>query len=474
MQNWLLQFFQEESILDSRPLPKAGSERRYTRIRTDKGSYILCEGSSEADYKSFIYLTLHFSKYNLPVPLLLATHEESRSYVLSDGGKIDLLHEVQTHGHTEPVKDLYKKCLHQLVRLQVDAGSTLDPLQCSVQHPFNAHFIQADLNYFKYYFLDRFSISYDRMSWHNEVEQFSERVAQSQPVGFMYRDFQGRNILIQENEPVFIDYQGGMQGPIAYDVASLLWQAKAQLPVAWKQELLQYYTEALQQYLPNTSTDLQAGYGNLVLVRLLQVLGAYGLRGIIEKKSHFISSIPYGLENIETWLSLYSGTGLPTLDAVLKQLAAPEFRQQFHPPITSSSGSTFKVLVQSFSFKKGLPPDETGNGGGYIFDCRGLLNPGRFEEYKKLTGRDQPVIDFLEQKTKTPEFLNHVKSVLAISIEDYLARGFENLQISFGCTGGQHRSVYCADQIARYIQETYGVQPMVRHVVQDAKNWVND
>jgi hypothetical protein len=267
----------------------------------------------------------------------------------------------------------------------------------------------------------------------------------------MFRDFQGRNIMVKEGVVSFIDYQGGMTGPLQYDVASLLWQAKAQLPPAWKQSLYLEYKNAVSKLISIDQTLFDADYSLLVLIRLLQVLGAYGLRGIIQQRAHFISSIPSGLRNLQEWAATYTLDDYPILQEIIAQLGQESFMHRFDPmpaaaDKTPMATSKLQIHVQSFSFKQGLPTDQYGNGGGFVFDCRGILNPGRFDAYKKL---------------------------IAISIEDYMQRGFEHLEINFGCTGGQHRSVYCADAIAAHIQKMYPVKVSVSHVVQDAKNWVN-
>jgi hypothetical protein len=326
--------------------------------------------------------------------------------------------------------------------------------------------------------LDLQDVHYDKAALHAEFNRLSDRISGIHPKYFMFRDFQGRNIMVKEGVVSFIDYQGGMTGPLQYDVASLLWQAKAQLPPAWKQSLYLEYKNAVSKLISIDQTLFDADYSLLVLIRLLQVLGAYGLRGIIQQRAHFISSIPSGLRNLQEWAATYTLDDYPILQEIIAQLGQESFMHRFDPmpaaaDKTPMATSKLQIHVQSFSFKQGLPTDQYGNGGGFVFDCRGILNPGRFDAYKKLTGRDQAVIEFLESKTRVAEFLDHCKQLIAISIEDYMQRGFEHLEINFGCTGGQHRSVYCADAIAAHIQKMYPVKVSVSHVVQDAKNWVN-
>ena len=305
-----------------------------------------------------------------------------------------------------------------------------------------------------------------------EFERLSTSLHETSYRYFMYRDFQSRNILVHEDKLCFIDYQGGMNGPLQYDVASLLWQAKADLPEEWKEELFSHYADEIKTQISIDEVKFRIEYQQIVLVRLLQVLGAYGLRGLIEKRPHFISSIAQGLANLSKWLQKYSLSNYPTLTYVVNELTQEIIIKKYNT-VKANQDSKLKVRVNSFSYKKGIPADDSGNGGGFVFDCRGILNPGRFEEYKKLTGRDQPVKDFLESKTKIHEFLQAAKQAVDISIEDYLERGFENLIISFGCTGGQHRSVYSADAMSKHLKDKYNLDAVVTHVEQEAKGWVN-
>jgi hypothetical protein len=292
----------------------------------------------------------------------------------------------------------------------------------------------------------------------------------------MYRDFQSRNILIQNEEVRFIDFQGGMKGAVQYDVASLLWQAKADLPVEWKEDLLQFYIAELEKQLGEKvdRTRFEGQYNGYVLIRLLQVLGAYGFRGLFERKAHFLTSIPLALRNVKSFLQQHHvGISVPEFERLLHIIVGDAMIERFLPQRANES-TPLTVEINSFSYKTtGIPKDESEHGGGFVFDCRSIYNPGRFEAYKTLTGRDKEVKDFLEQQSKMPHFLNSVFSIMDIAVEDYMARKFEKLQVSFGCTGGQHRSVYAADALARHLKNKYGVKIQLQHLVQDAKNWKN-
>lgn len=466
------QYLGKENILAIEDIPGGGSDRSYQRIITKEGSFILAENKHVEENECFFYFTNHFRTYHLPLPKLLAVNEDRTQYLLEDVGKEDLLHHVLNVGFTEEVKTLYKKSLAHLVIMQTKASADLDYSRCFSSSAFDAQSVLADLNYFKYYFLDMKKVPYNKRKLLDEFNQLSERIAIASPQGFMYRDFQGRNILIQTNEPHFIDYQGGMKGPLTYDVASLLWQAKANLPSEWKKELYQYYVTCLRKEIEVDEQQLEHSYSEILLVRLLQVLGAYGLKGLIEKRTHFIESISFGLQNISSWQEQFDLKDMPELSGILQFISSEQFKSEFKM-MKAADDCPLQILVQSFSYKKGIPTDPSGNGGGFVFDCRGVFNPGRYEEYKKQTGRDKAVISFLEKKTKIHEFLNAAKEVVSINIDDYIERGFQHLQINFGCTGGQHRSVYCADQMASFIENKYGLKPIVFHIEQEAKGWKN-
>jgi len=292
---------------------------------------------------------------------------------------------------------------------------------------------------------------------------------------FLYRDFQSRNILLKDGQVHFIDFQGGMKGALQYDVASLLWQAKAELSDSWKDSLLEYYMDCVEELLEKEidRVSFVAQYNGYVLIRLLQVLGAYGFRGLFERKAHFLISIPLALRNLK-WFVNHRRTGitLPEFDRLLGLVIDDGQIHRFEP-IQADQNTPLVVHIRSFSYRKAVPADDSGNGGGFVFDCRGILNPGRIEEFRTQTGRDKPVRDYLEQQTRMPEFLNGVYNIVDISVEDFIKRGFSSLCVSFGCTGGQHRSVYAADAVARHLRNKYHVKIDLHHIEQEAKNWVN-
>lgn len=400
---------------------------------------------------------------------------DKKFYIQSDLGDTSFFDIIQKEGFTERTMELYRKTFAQLAQLQINGGIGLDYDYCIATRSFDRNAIYSDLLYFKYYFLRTLQLHYDKNLLLNDFETLGYFLMQERNKFFMHRDFQSRNVMVKDEKVYFIDYQGGMKGALQYDVASMLWQAKAGIPFEWRDELVAYYFDRVNDLLDKqlVREDFMDNYHGFVLIRMLQTLGAYGFRGLFERKAHFISSIPFGLRNLKWFLENKKiPVRLPELQKVLEAMVSDDIIKRFE---TKKAGpdSKLTVNIHSFSYKKGLPEDPSGNGGGFAFDCRGILNPGRFEEYKKLTGRDKDVQDFLMYKTEMPAFLQHVYSLVDISVNDYLERNFENLQVNFGCTGGQHRSVFAADSLARHLQQKFGCKVQVKHIIQEEKNWIN-
>ncbi len=453
-------------------IPQSGGDRIYFRIIQGDQSWIATYNTNIRENDTFIYFAGHFYAKGLPVPNVLAISEDHSIYLQADLGTVSLLEVLEKEGKTDYVFGLFQKSLKALAKLQVQGGQGLDYSYCLTSHEFGKHSILTDLLYYKYYFLDTLQYPYDKQTLIDEFELLSDQLASKQFNHFLFRDFQSRNIIVNNDEVYFIDFQGGMQGGLSYDVASLLWQAKAELPNEWKEKLLDYYIQEVQQLLPTPIDTVQfkKQYNGFVLLRLLQVLGAYGFRGLFERKAHFLTSIPLGLNNLKNFLQVYKlDKDTPVFAGILDWMVGEEVIQRFVPP-TANEQTLLVITINSFSYKKGLPKDDSENGGGFIFDMRGILNPGRYEEYKKLSGLDKPVQDFLEQNTKMNTFLNSVWDLIDITVENYLTRDFESLQINFGCTGGQHRSVFAAEQTARHLKNKYKVKVDLTHT--NKANWV--
>ncbi len=456
-------------------IPQSGSDRIYFRIFTADSSYVATYGKNIRENDTFIYFTNHFRSCGCPVPEILAVNDDKTIYIQEDLGNISLLNKLDELGYSNEVYALFQSSLRQLAHLQIKGDRKLDYNRCITSHEFGKQAIMSDLLYFKYYFLDTLQIPYDKEKLLDGFDKLSTFLTDTDHKYFMFRDFQSRNIMIRDGQIYYIDYQGGMKGALQYDVASMLWQARAELPEEWKNSLLEYYIDCAEEKLDASieRSRFTSQYNGYVLIRLLQVLGAYGFRGLFERKAHFLTSIPLALNNLKSFLtSKSSGIELPEFDRLLNLIISEDIVRRFKP-VQADERTPLVVNINSFSYKKGIPPDISGNGGGFVFDCRGLLNPGRFDEYKKLTGRDKSVQDFLEQRTKMAEFLNSIFTIVDISVEDYIKRGFKNLQVSFGCTGGQHRSVFAADSLARHLKNKFKVKIELNHVEQESKKWIN-
>ena len=465
-------------------LPQSGSERRYFRLHDIAGTVIGTYGANVKENETFIYFSSHFKEKNLAVPKILTVSDDKMFYLQEDFGDVSLLHHLESKGFTDEVYGLFKKSLESLAQLHVKGDDGLDYSSCLTNAEFGKEAIMADLLYFKYYFLDALRKPYDKQKLINDFEALSNYLTHTEYKYFMFRDFQSRNIMVKENAVVgvnssntihFIDYQGGMKGAPQYDVASMLWQARANLPDEWKEKLLDDYMSSFENIIgqPIDRNIFKSQYNGYVLIRLLQVLGAYGFRGLFERKAQFLTSIPLALRNLKEFFQNQSlGISVPEFKKVLDMCLADEIIQQF-TPTQATPDTPLIIKICSFSYRQQIPQDDSGNGGGFIFDCRGILNPGRVDSMKTQTGRDKEVKDFLEQQTKMPEFLNSVFDIVDTTVEEYIKRDFESLMVSFGCTGGQHRSVYAADAMARHLKNKFKVKVELKHIIQEQKNWTN-
>lgn len=461
----------EVSSIDK--IPQAGSDRQYFKLHTNEGTFIATQGMNIKENETFFYFSEQFNNKGLSVPKVLCISQDRTLYIQDFLGEKALLDVLEEKGLVTDVYSLYKDSLQQLALLQVNGHDGLDYSKCLTNSSFGKQAIMADLLYFKYYFLDALGKPYDKQKLIDDFEALSNYLSHTEYKFFMFRDFQSRNIMIKSNGgPAFIDFQGGMQGAPQYDVASLLWQAKANLPDTWKNNLLDDYINFFEVAVnEKVNRDVfKSQYNGYVLIRLLQVLGAYGFRGLFERKAHFLTSIPLALDNLKSFISQFGmGIAVPELKKVLDLCISEEITNRF-TPVQATAETPLVVTIKSFSFKKqGYPKDETENGGGFVFDMRGILNPGRFDEYKLLSGLDKPVKDFLEQETLMPVFVNSMLSMVDINVEDYIKRGFASLCVNFGCTGGQHRSVYAAEALARHLKNKFKVKVQLEHMNQ--ANW---
>lgn len=490
-------------------LAGAGSNRMYYRMTDSEGQNVIgCIGTSRDENHAFIYLAAHFQKRRLSVPQVLAVSKDEMRYLQTDLGTTSLFDAIkggrEAGGrYTLKEQELLKATIRELPNVQFRGARDLDFSQCYPQPAFDAEGVQFDLNYFKYCFLKATGLDFHELKLEADFRLMTKDLTSEQSESFMYRDFQARNVMIGYDAPsaegeqgqsspriCFIDFQGGRRGPFYYDLASFLWQASAKYPEKLRMELLDEYYRAAQQYTEMPQREVfDKRLSLFVLFRTMQVLGAYGFRGYFERKAHFIQSIPAAIQNLRHLLA----TGdypYPYLVEILTKLTElPQYQQPEETPQARADGfkttdanpynahpkdgpATFSkydgkgplvVKVFSFSYGKGIPEDESGNGGGYVFDCRSTHNPGRYEPYKMLTGLDEPVIRFLEDDGEILTFLDSVYKVADAHVARYIQRGFTSLMFCFGCTGGQHRSVYSAQHLAEHIHQKFGVEVRICH-----------
>jgi aminoglycoside/choline kinase family phosphotransferase len=412
---------------------------------------------------AFLEFSRHFRRRGLPVPEIYAEDLSHGAYLEEDLGDTTLFDFLGQHRTGDvidaPAVEAYRKAVAVLPRFQVDAGRDLNYKACYPRSSFDRQSIAWDLNYFKYYFLRLAGIPFNEQALEVDFSRLTKLLLSASHDYFLYRDFQSRNIMLHGGQPFFIDYQGGRKGALQYDIASLLYDGKADLPPELRQTLLDHYLDCLAEFAPVDRGAFMEHYYAYVYVRILQALGAYGFRGFYERKTHFLQSVPYALKNLR-WLA--ANVRLPiALPALLDALSAITESEKLQS--LASSASTLTVRVFSFSFHREVPVDESGNGGGFIFDARSLPNPGREERFRALTGRDAAVIDYLSHEDSVHQFLASVFSLVDTSVATYQRRGFSNLMVSFGCTGGQHRSVYLAEQLAKHLRKNAGVEVIVRH-----------
>ena len=487
-------------------LTGSASHRRYYRLTgADGRSLIGVEGTDADENRAFLTIDRHFAAKGINVPKVVAV--DGLCYLQEDLGSTvlyDALASGRASGNYGPDEiALLRKTLAALPKIQVEGARGLDWSVCYPQPSFDARMVDFDLNYFKYDFLKLSGLEFNEVRLQDDFDCLREGLLAEPSDTFLYRDFNARNVMLVDGEPYFIDFQGGRRGPVYYDVASFLWQARARYPETLREELLQVYLDALRAYGPVDETHFRDRLRLFILFRMLQVLGCYGYRGLWEGNKAFSSSIPPALEIVK---SLLPFADYPYLSEVLKNLCGGALSPEgvFFPepsaikdcsvPPTASRGplplmrprvatgsgkntpsgerAPLTVTVYSFSFKKGIPEDTSGNGGGYVFDCRSVHNPGKYERFKQLTGLDKPVIDFLEEDGEILRFLDNVYSLVDAHVERFLQRGFTHLQVSFGCTGGQHRSAYCAQHLAEHLVAKYPVKVHLIHRERGIEQWL--
>ena len=480
------------------PLAGAGSNRAYYRFYDADGHTVIgVVGTSRDEDHAFIYLTRHFGTRQLPVPAILAVSDDELRYLQTDLGSTSLYDALKGGRdaggrYNQHERQLLLRTIRELPNIQLRGARGLDWTVCYPQPEFDEDSVRFDLNYFKYCFLKATELDFHELKLEADFRMFARDLTAEPSDSFLYRDFQARNVMLDgQGQPHFIDYQGGRRGPYYYDLASFLWQASARYPNKLRRELVYEYYQSLRNYTEVPSERHFVHRLSLfVLFRTLQVLGAYGFRGYFERKRHFIDSIPPAIDNLRQLLQLRDAFPYPYMMDMLRRLTdLPAFTRISQPAANRTDGlrtadtnvyaahpqdgpATFSkydgrgplvVRVFSFSYRRGIPEDESGNGGGYVFDCRSTHNPGRYEPYKKLTGLDEPVIRFLEDDGEILTFLDSVYRLADAHVQRYLQRGFTDLMFSFGCTGGQHRSVYSAQHLAEHLHDKFGIEVRICH-----------
>jgi aminoglycoside/choline kinase family phosphotransferase len=413
---------------------------------------------------AFLEFSRHFRRHGLPVPEIYAEDLSQNAYLEEDLGNTTLFELLGQNRDGDVIAPLaveaYRKVVAALPRFQVEAGGDLNYKVCYPRSSFDRQSIAWDLNYFKYYFLRLAGIPFNEQALELDFTRLTKFLLSANHDYFLYRDFQSRNVMLREGQPFFLDYQGGRKGALQYDIASLLFDGKADLPPELRQQLLDHYLDSLSSYISVDRDAFMEHYYAYVYVRILQALGAYGYRGFFERKAHFLQSVPYALKNL-AWLA--ANVKLPiALPALMESLAGMSSSEKLQGLSASADG--LMVRIFSFSFHRQMPVDETGNGGGFVFDARSLPNPGREERFKQLTGKDASVAEYLNQQESVHQYLASVLSLVDSGVANFRRRGFKNLMVSFGCTGGQHRSVFLAEQLAKHLQAAGGVEVVVRHI----------
>ncbi len=455
-------------------IKQQGSNRIYSRETDPSGrSIIRVVGTNRDENRAFIYMARHFRAIGLPVPEVYSVSPDEMTYTQEDLGDTLLFDHLDDY-------TLLSRTIRALAHMQVAGARDFDWSVCFPVPAMDERSIRWDLNYFKYCFLKLTGIEFSEPRLEDEFDTLVKKLtANANANAFLYRDFQSRNVMIRDGQPWFIDFQGGRRGPTQYDVASFLWQARANFAPELRERLIDEYLDEMEKIFESSNLRIfdrdawKAALPHFVLFRTLQVLGAYGFRGYHERKPHFLQSIPNALRNLRDILTRLPE--YPYLRELAESLSAKRSNSETvlqAQPVIQRSGLV--VTVYSFSFKKGIPNDDSGNGGGYVFDCRSTHNPGKYDEYKSLTGLDQPVIDFLEADGEILRFLESVDRLVDHHVERFLERGFTHLQVAFGCTGGQHRSVYSAEHLAHHLHEKYGVRVHLIHRERGIDKWLNE
>jgi aminoglycoside/choline kinase family phosphotransferase len=464
----LFQQWADETAITINILPKSGSSREYFRIKSENKSAIGVYNQDQRENEAFIEFSKDFKKKGLKVPEIYADKKEYGIYLQEDLGGETIYQRIEKirneENYQEQLYSLIKTAVDDLVDFQYKADKNLDYSLSYPREAFDRQSMNWDLSYFKYYFLKLADIEFDEQHLENDFNDLIDILLKSGPKLFLFRDFQTRNIMIKDDELFYIDYQGGRKGSIHYDLASILFDSKADIPQSMRDKLVNDYCDKANEVFDIDREKFNREFYFFVLIRIMQAMGAYGFRGFYEGKTHFLKSIPFAVNNLNWILKNINFEGnIQYLLSTLKKITTSK------KLLDIANQDVLKVSINSFSYKKGIPQDTSGNGGGFVFDCRWIHNPGRYQEYKTLNGRDQAVIDFLD---KEPDMHIHLQSVFSLvdrSVKRFIDRGFTHLMVNFGCTGGQHRSVYSAEKLAKYLKKNFNIRVDVHHIEQNIR-----
>ena len=454
----------KEKITAIEDIKSDGSNRKILRLKNTNRSVVGFFGPDKSENNAFVSFSKHFKNQSLPVPEIFAYEPLNKIYLETDLGNETLFDFLEKHRKNSDLDSetisYYKKSLKWLSFFQIKALENFDFENCYPRQAFDRQSIMWDLNYFKYYFAKLAGIPFNEEKLENDFILFSDFLVKTRSDFFLYRDFQSRNIMIKNNETWFIDYQGGRKGALQYDVASLLYDAKADINPELREELLIYYLFLPEIKKAISKEEFIAFYYPYVIIRIMQALGAYGLRGFYEKKTHFLQSVPYAIKNLE-WI-IENTNCLKEYSEMLKIFKRIISSSQLRQFTKRKLGLNLKIY--SFSYKNGIPQDYSGHNGGFVFDCRCLPNPGKEEKYKELTGKDIEVIRYFEEKKEVSNFFDKAVSLIEQAVSNYSSRNFTDLSVCFGCTGGRHRSVYMADKLYSVFKGRKNISPMVKHM----------
>lgn len=442
-----------------------GSSREYFRCSSKAFVCLAAYNEDKKENIAFVDYAKQLYSKGIKVPKVYSEDLDNNIYLIEDFGDITLFDLIQLEQKGEisnqELKAKYFKVIKELPKIQVVGGYGFDYSNAYPRKAFDKQSIMWDLSYFKYYFLKLSGIGFNEQDLENDFETLSNYLLSTNCDYFLFRDFQSRNIMIVDDEPAFVDFQGGRKGALEYDLASLLYDAKAHLSPEFRKELLEKYIQELKQFVEIDVKEFESYFYAYVYIRIMQAMGAYGFRGYFERKEHFLKSIPFALDNIK-WLeeNVKLNIEIPVLHSLFQEIISSKKLREI-------SKTKLTVTIKSFSYKKGYPHDMSGNGGGFVFDCRAIHNPGRYEEFKNLNGKDKQVIEFLDKEEDTKLFFENVLGLVSQSINTYLRRNFTNLSVCFGCTGGQHRSVYFAEKLANVLAQNPDIEIVLQHIEQN-------